>query len=393
MPTATTTIPKGYKQTEIGMIPVDWDVKKMSEVITFANGKPHENHVIPNGVYKLITLDSIGIDGKLKTEHRRIGAFDGSLKKGDIVMVLSDIAHAKLLGLCDLIPENNKYVLNQRMGRLRLIHADDPSYIRLQINSKQDHFRSRGQGTSQRHIYQRDVDELEIPLPPKKSEQTAIATTLSDTDALIEKLEKLIEKKKNIKQGAMQELLTSKRRLPGFSGKWEKSQLGNLAQIYQSQTISQNKFSNDGYLVYGANGVVGKYKDYNHNKWQTIVTCRGSTCGTVNKTVGKCWITGNAMVINVDQNNSIDKLFFYYLLSRQDFTNCITGTEQPQIVRNPLSAFEVVYPTDKTEQSAIAVVFTDMDTEIELLGHEFEKYKQVKTGMMQQLLTGKIRII
>ena|ERR1017187_9806076 len=109
-----------YKQTVVGRIPNDWDVQLLRDVVDFANGKPHEKDVQSDGLYWLITLDSIGIDGKLKAEHKRIDVSDDSLQKNDIVSVLSDLAHGNLLGLCDIIPEDGTYVLNQRMARLRL---------------------------------------------------------------------------------------------------------------------------------------------------------------------------------------------------------------------------------------------------------------------------------
>src|SRR5574337_1714499 len=167
-----------FKQTEIGIIPVDWDAKELRDIIIFSNGRPSEMNVTENGAYKLITLDSIDINGKLKASHRRVNKYESFLKKNDIVMVLSDIAHAKLLGLCDLIPNDNEYVLNQRMGCLRVKGVEDPEYIRLQVNSRQDFFRSRGQGTSQRHIYQKDVDALKIPVPSDRSEQVSISVAL-----------------------------------------------------------------------------------------------------------------------------------------------------------------------------------------------------------------------
>jgi type I restriction enzyme S subunit len=220
---------------------------------------------------------------------------------------------------------------------------------------------------------------------PTLTEQTAIATALSDADGLIMGLEKLITKKRNIKQGAMQQLLQPKEG-------WEVKKLGEVAEIYQPQTISQDVFINDGYLVYGANGIVGKYHLFNHETWQTTITCRGSTCGTVNRTVGKSWITGNAMVMNIDKNKNIDKLFFYYLLKKQDFKQCITGSGQPQIVRKPLFEFKVSIPTNIVEQIQIATILSDMDAELSALEQKLEKYKKVKLGMMQELLTGKTRL-
>jgi type I restriction enzyme S subunit len=192
----------------------EWEVKRLAEVIDFTNGKPHEDDIDPMGQYYLITLDSIGIDGKLKAEHRPIGLWDNSLSKDDIVTILSDIAHGNLLGLCDLIPEDNRYVLNQRVGRLRVkpeVKAC-PQFLRLQINRYQDHFKKRGQGTSQRHIYRRDFDQLAIELP-MFPEQTAIAGVLGDMDAELAVLEQRREKTHALKQAMMQELLTGRTRL------------------------------------------------------------------------------------------------------------------------------------------------------------------------------------
>ena len=90
---------------------------------------------------------------------------------------------------------------------------------------------------------------------------------------------------------------------------WETVLLGDLASLYQPVTISAKQFTKSGFPVYGANGIVGFYNRTNHQTWQTTVTCRGSTCGTVNRTVDKCWITGNAMVLNCDENRNLCKLF------------------------------------------------------------------------------------
>jgi hypothetical protein len=205
-------IPMGYKLTEIGVVPEDWAIRQLKDVADFRNGKPHERDVTPDGSYQLVTLDSIGIDGSLKSEHKRIDLFDDSLQCNDIVAILSDIAHGHLLGLCDLIPADNTYVLNQRVGRLRIKSAADARFVRFQINRNQDHFRKRGQGTSQRHVYRRDFDSLFIPFP-SEDEQRAIAEALTDVDRLLGVLEDLIAKKQAIREGIMQQLLTGRIRL------------------------------------------------------------------------------------------------------------------------------------------------------------------------------------
>jgi type I restriction enzyme S subunit len=169
--------------------------------------------------------------------------------------------------------------------------------------------------------------------------------------------------------------------------------LGEIAVLYQPITISANQFTESGYPVYGANGVVGFYKEFNHDKWQVTITCRGSTCGTVNRTVEKCWITGNAMVVNSDQNKNLSKDFLYYVLLSQDLSKCITGTGQPQIVRDPLSNFEMILPSELEEQTAIAEVLSDMDAELAALEQRLSKTRALKQGMMQELLTGRTRLV
>jgi type I restriction enzyme S subunit len=191
----------------------DVKLQSMKHLVDFANGKPMEPNIAANGRYDLITLDSIGINGRLKKSHRKVSHYDGSLSKGDIVAVLSDLAHGNLLALSDVIPSDDRYVLNQRMARLRLKCAkNSPEYIRLQLNRNQKHFKNRGQGTSQRHIYKRDFYSLCIPLPDPR-EQSAIAEVLSDMDAEIDALIARRDKTKLLKTGLMQELLSGRRRL------------------------------------------------------------------------------------------------------------------------------------------------------------------------------------
>lgn len=189
----------------------DWEVKKLGEVCDYKNGKSLENKVSDTGEYNIISLNSIDISGKLKKEHHKTNFNDNSLKKGDIVMVLSDVAHGNFLGLCDIIPDDN-YVLNQRMGGLfnfRNIHVP---FVRLQINYNQKYFKFSGKGSSQLNLGKPDILNFDIKFP-SLSEQERIATILSDMDAELEALEAQLGKARQIKQGMMQELLTGRTRL------------------------------------------------------------------------------------------------------------------------------------------------------------------------------------
>lgn len=191
----------------------EWEVKELGELVDYRNGKSFESHIIDNGDYFLITLNSLDITGKLKDDHLRVSFNDKSLNKNDLIMILSDVAHGNFLGLTDLIPEDNKYVLNQRVGALKNIKHLTPYYLSKYINLKQKYFKTAGQGSSQQNLSKDDILNFKVLFPSTKSEQTAISTILSDMDAEIESLEQKRDKYIMLKQGMMQQLLTGRIRI------------------------------------------------------------------------------------------------------------------------------------------------------------------------------------
>ena len=166
--------------------------------------------------------------------------------------------------------------------------------------------------------------------------------------------------------------------------------LTDICRPKQWKTISTADLYDTGYPVYGANGVIGYYDDFNHELEQIAVTCRGSTCGVVNWTMPKSWITGNAMVINVDNNSAISKKFLFSVLSNADLKYLITGSGQPQITGDIKN--HVVHLASFKEQKVIAQVLTIADQEIEVLQRKLDCLQQEKKALMQQLLTGKRRV-
>ena len=147
--------------------------------------------------------------------------------------------------------------------------------------------------------------------------------------------------------------------------------LGNIADVYQPQTISSSDLTTDGYWVYGANGIIGKYKEYNHETEQICITCRGNTCGTVNYTQPKVWITGNSMVINTDKHQrQVNKRYLFHYLSSYNFNSIVSGSGQPQIVRTPLERIKIALPSiEKQVQIAhgIDLIFMKIVTEYSML--------------------------
>ena len=184
----------------------EWKEKKLGEVCNYWNGKSHESKVNENGEYYLITLNSIDLDGNLKSEMKKITYTDYSLKKNDLIMVLSDIAHGNFLGLTAIIP-NDRYVLNQRMGGLRIKDERNvnPFFICAYINYNQKYFKANGQGSSQLNLSKSSVMDFPLLLP-SLPEQQKIANFLSGIDDLISKQTGKIEALKHHKKALMQGL-------------------------------------------------------------------------------------------------------------------------------------------------------------------------------------------
>lgn len=393
MTTTTQKIPSGYKQTEIGVIPTDWDVKKLGELADYKNGKSFESRITDSGNYFLITLNSLDIKGKLKSDHLKVGVNDGSLGKGDLVMILSDVAHGYFLGLTDVILEDNKYVLNQRVGALKNIRHLTPYYLSKYINLKQKYFKTAGQGSSQQNLSKDDILNFCIAYPNSKTEQSAIATAISDVEVLIEKLERLIEKKQNTKQGVMQELFTGKRRLAGFSGKWEVKKLGELLDYEQptkylvKDTEYRDNF-NTPVLTAGKTFILG-YTNEDTGIFKDLPVIIFDDFTTATKFVDFPFkAKSSAMKMLKPRNKDINLRFVFEKMQLIDFK---LGDHKRYWI-SEYQNIEIDTPKPD-EQKAIANVLSDMDTEIEKLESQLTKYQNIKQGMMQTLLTGKIRLL
>jgi type I restriction enzyme S subunit len=269
------------------------------------------------------------------------------------------------------------------------------------------------QTTSIAHLGSGRLASLKMPLPAPQ-EQAAIADALSDADALIESLEQLLAKKRHTKQGAMQELLTGKKRLPGFSGKWEVKQLEELADIRSGGTPSttQPRFWDgdipwctptditalDGFKYLSDTN--RRISDQGLKASSAEMIPANSIVMTSRATIGECAI--NRVPVSTNQGfknfvpfENVDAEFLYYLLhmQKQGFISLCGGSTFLEIGKTQLVKYEVRLPSTKPEQTAIAAVLSDMDTEIATLETKLTKARQLKTGMMQELLTGRIRLI
>ena len=208
-------------------------------------------------------------------------------------------------------------------------------------------------------------------------EQKKIARLLSLLDERIAIQNKIIEKLETLIKGIRARLTQQ------VGGDFV--YLSEIAQIYQPQTISLSELTKEGYLVYGANGVIGKYREYNHQTEQICITCRGNTCGVVNYTQPKSWITGNAMVINTDDfKEKVFKRYLYHYLSAYNFNRIISGSGQPQIVRSPLEKLKVKLPAI-LKQKQIATFLDKLQNQIEINNNILHLYLQQKQYLFRQM--------
>lgn len=246
---------------------------------------------------------------------------------------------------------------------------------------------------------------------PLYDEQVAIASVLSDVDVLLRELGELIAKKKAIKMGMMQELLTveavpgkegafrPKRRLEGFEGDWVESDLQDICDVLDNrrQPLNDSQRISGIYPYCGANGIVDYINRYEFDEPLILIAEDGgnffdfATRPIAYKMDGKYFVNNHAHVLKA--KSSYCQNFVFYQLVHKDITDFISGGTRAKLTRGQLNVISIVHPSSKTEQTAIAEVLSDMDAEIAALEAKRAKYEQVKNGMMQELLTGKIRLV
>ena len=295
-------------------------------------------------------------------------------KANDVIIPCSgetaeDIATAR----CVL---NDNILLGGDLNIIRL-HGYDGTFMSYQLNGKRKYDIAKvAQGVSVVHLYGEHLKGVKT-INPCLEEQKKIASLLFLLDERIATQNKIIDKLQSLIKGLRVRLIQIEN--------GNIVHLGEIAQIYQPQTISSTELTEDGFLVYGANGIIGKYKEYNHKTEQICITCRGNTCGMVNYTKPMSWITGNAMVINTDEHpNKVCKRYLYHYLSAYNFNSIISGSGQPQIVRTPLEKLEITLPSI-FEQEQKAMLLDRIQAKIEISNRVLSLYQGQKQYLLRQM--------
>ncbi|MEQ5592320.1 restriction endonuclease subunit S [Escherichia coli] len=386
------------------MVPKGWTLGTLKDLADMIMGYAFRSEdFVPTGIPLLRmgnlyqnTLDlnrnPVYLPDSFKVDYKRF-----LVSPGDLVMSMTGTMGKRDYGFTVEIPSNTQCsLLNQRVLKIVPKNNASSGYILNLLRSELilSVLYSFPGGTKQANLSAKQLQELPVLIPPEL-EQKKIAQILSTWDKAISVTEKLLTNSQRQKKALMQQLLTGNKRLLDengvrFNGKWEKKLLSDVADVYQPKTISQSMMSDSGYPVYGANGVIGFYQEFNHETEQIAVTCRGSTCGIVNWTQAKSWITGNAMVINTDNYSYVSKKFLFYTLNGSDLKYLISGSGQPQITGN-IKTHIINLPCIE-EQQKIATVLSAADAEIYTLEKKLACLRDEKKALMQQLLTGKRRV-
>ena len=459
-------IQSGFKMTEVGLIPNDWNLVEISELAKdMADGPFGSNlkkeHYTSDPQVRIIQLSNIGECG-WENENTKYTTFEHAKTIARCIVPKEEsILVAKMMpaGRAIICPKTEKqYILGSDVIRITANEKLNSKYFVYATKSQAylKQISDNTQGSTRQRTSISKLRKIAMPLPIFK-EQQRIASALSDVDTLIANLEKLIAKKKNIKQGAMQQLLTGKKRLPGFapdertgsrptderrkechserSAKreveessgykmtelgmiptdWEFEIFGKLVSIYRGgspRPIEAYITTNPSGINWIKIGDVDEGAKYITSTQERIIPEGKSRSREVHKgdfILSNSMSFGRPYILKVDgcihdgwltiqdYQDTFDTDFLYYMLSSEvvfnQYVSMAAGSSVQNLNKEKVAAVKLFYPPSKTEQTAIANVLSDMDTEISALETKLAKYRTLKTGMMQQLLTGKIRLV
>jgi len=397
----------GYQQTEVGVIPEDWGVRLLPDVCRFRGGKAHEQHISEFGRFVCVNSKFISTDGKVR---KYSSANFCCAKRDDILMVMSDLPNGRALAKAYLADQDDMYAVNQRVCALTP-YRDSSRYLFYVLN-RNPYFLKFDDGVNQTHLLNHVFQKCPLPLPPTKAEQEAIAEALSDADALIESLKQLLVKKRHLKQGAMQELLTGKKRLPGFSGEWEVKRLGDVADTDPENLGSDTRPDFTFNYIVLEDVDVGTLRSHSEQVFRTapsrarrklrkddvlVSTVRPNLMAHLLFAAdGDSWVCSTGFcVVRCREGVSHSGYVYFHMFAggvARQIEALLTGSNYPAINRGDVRALQIPFP-EYEEQTAIVEILSDMDGEIAALEAKLTKARSIKQGMMQELLSGRIRLV
>lgn len=423
---------EGYEFTDVGVIPKEWEIKKIEEVCKNNNGikigpfgSQLKKEYLTDSGYKVYGQENVfqkdlRIGNRYITKDHYLKLSSSELLEGDFI-----ISMMGTVGKCMIVPSYfEKGIMDSHLIRLRLDEKIiNGNFLLFFFHSENiySQIKKLSVGGIMEGLSSKIIKQLKIPIPTNILEQKAISKVLGDVDALIESIDNLIIKKKDIKQATMQKLLTGKTRLPGFDGEWEEKQLSEISSMHGRigwQGLKQDEFtdkSDDPFLITGTDfrGSKIDWKIAYHVSREryaiapNIQLRPGDVLMTKDGTIGKILIVDDIpypgmatlnshLLVFRPLNNSYYPFFLYYQMQSQRFIEHIeqnkSGSTFFGLSQEATGNYMVILPSFE-EQIAIATILCDLDAEIEAIEKQQDKTILLKQGMMQELLTGKTRLI
>lgn len=411
-------VKQGYKQTEIGVIPEDWevvDVLSVSNLIT----KGTTPHKFTNSGVNFIKIESF-VNNKIVKDYcvyinevtHNSELKRSILKEGDILFAIAGAT----IGKCaivhsEILPANT----NQALAIVRVNKDKICTNYLFEVYKSQlmlEYIKENAIGGAQPNLNLEQVGKFQIPLPPLP-EQEAIAEALSDADAWIESLEQLIAKKRLIKQGAMQELLTPPSHAEALEA-WEVKKLGEVLKLKGGFAFKSEDFGEFGIPIIRISdingltveldnsvcvGIENISKDFIAEYGDILIAMSGATTGKIGKYCyeNKAYINQRVGKFDINDSSKYSKDFLYHSLFTKKFKDqlnkFLAQGAQPNVSGSQIEDIQLNFPKSLSEQERIATILSDMDAELEALEQQLGKARQIKQGMMQELLTGRVRLV
>jgi len=377
-------IPEGYKRTEVGLIPKDWSCDQLAAVGDVVMGQSPSGSSYNKGGKGVPLIN--GPTEFTKYTPKKIQWTTQPTKfckPNDILLCVRGSSTGRI-NISD-----DEYCIGRGIGAIRAKANFVNKYLEYQLRNAVNEIISKTSGSTFPNIPGSTLKKIQIPLPPTLEEQRAIAEALSDVDALIAELDALIEKKQQVKKGAMQQLLSGKKRLPGFDDEWEERKLGELLTVMHGKSQKSVASDSGDYPILGTSGQIGKGDQYLYDKPSVLIGRKG-TIDRPQYMDEPFWTIDTLFYTHVYERAIAKFLYYRFLLI--DWTSYNEASGVPSLNSSTIENIEILCPPKLEEQESIVNILSDMDSEIQALQAKRDKYKKIKQGMMQQLLTGRIRI-
>ena len=387
----------GYKQSDVGVIPEDWEVRRIADFASVGSGGTPSREIaaywggsIPWITTSQIDFGVIAEADQFITEEGLRNSAAKLLPVGTLLMAL--YGQGKTRGKVGVL--GIAATTNQACASIALQEGVSQEFILHYLTSRYEEIRNSSNSGSQENLNGNIVKGIPVAFPPSP-EQRAIARALSDVDALLASLDQVIAKKRDLKQAAMQQLLTGETRLPGFSGNWEMKHLGEIAHIKTGSRNNEDKVEDGQYPFFVRSEFVERINSYSHDCEAILVPGEGRIGDIFHYINGRFDVHQRVYAIT-QFSPGISGRFVYFYLSKNFGAWAMQNTVKATVdsLRLPtFQTFEMRLPPTLDEQIAIANALSDIDGELCTLENRRDKINNLKQAMMQELLTGKTRLV